>query len=163
MSGQLPKLYPAWRQLERDLLDAGLPDGSTIAMDYLRQRLGLRDPHELHGDDVLREQAQFNFAMGALMASLLEGHRIKLRLVEGVGYMVVPPEDQTRLTLKDRGSEVASALSKAFREVTHVRTEALTEDQRRENADAIAKIGALRAMAAKQIPYGGAEDGRPAK
>lgn len=145
------KLYPAWRQLERDLIDQGLQDGSTIPMDQLRRGLGLRDPRSMQGTDVLREQAQFNFAMGELMASLLEHHRVKLRLVDGVGYMVVRPEDQTKLSLKDRGAEVANALTKAVREVTHVRTECLSDQQRRENVDALAKLTSLRTMATARL------------
>ncbi len=146
-----PLLYPAWRQLERDLLDAGLPDGATIPMDRLRSGLGVRDPATLNGADVMREQLQFNSAMGSLMASLLENHRIKLRLVEGVGYMVVPPEDQTRLAIKERGAEVQNVIEKAFRDVTYVRTEALTDEQRRENADAVAKFASLGLMTKERL------------
>lgn len=140
------KLYPAWRQVERDLLDKGLPDGSTVPMDYLRSALGLRDPKTLDGEAALREQAQFNFSMGELKESLLTNHRIVLRLVPSVGYMVTPPEDQTRLAMKDHGAEVFNALQRAAQKITHVRVDQLTDDQRRENVDAQAKISSLRSM-----------------
>lgn len=149
---QAPKLYPAWRQVEADLLAAGLTDGQTIAMDYLRAGLGVSDPRDLtDGNEVLRQQAHFNFAMGSLKESLLTNHRILLRLVEGVGYMVVPANEQTRLTLKDRGAEIANALSRAVAEVSFVRTEQLTDAERKENADAQAKLGALRALTRKRL------------
>lgn len=145
------KLYPAWRQLEADILASGVKDGETISMDYMRSALGLRDPRELMGEEALREQAQFNFAMGELKDSLTTNHRIVLRLVPGVGYMVTPPQDQTRLALKDHGSEVFNALSRAVQKVTHIRTDALTDEQLRENADAQAKLATLTAIARKRL------------
>jgi hypothetical protein len=145
------KLYPAWRQVERDLLASGLPDGSTVPMEYLRASLGLRDPKTLNGDEALREQAHFNFAMGELKESLLTNHRISLRLVPAVGYMVTPPEDQTRMAMKDHGAEVMNALLRAEQKVTHVRAEQLTNEQRRENADALAKLSSLRALNRKRL------------
>lgn len=147
-----PKLYPAWRQVERDLMARGLRDGETIPMDYLRAGFGVSDPRDLSdGLEVLRQQAMFNFALGELAASLLENHRIKLRLVESVGYMVVPPDQQTRLALKDRSAEVANALARGMREVTFVRTEGLSDEQRKEMADAQAKFGSLQAITRKRL------------
>ena len=146
------KLYPAWRQVETDLLAAGLRDGETIPMDYLRAGFGVQDPRTMtDGAEVLRQQALFNFALGELSASLLENHCIKLRLVECVGYMVVPPADQTRLAMKDRGAEMVNALAKAEREVKYVRTDALTDAERKENADALARLVQVRSMTRKKL------------
>lgn len=145
------KLYPAWRQVESDLLARGLKDGETIPMDYLRAGFGVEDPRDLNGLEAMQQQMLFNFAIGELCQSLLENHRIKLRLVEGVGYMVIPPNEQTRLALKDRGAEIANALSKAVREVSFIRTEELTDDERRANADAQAKFGVLQTMVRKKL------------
>jgi hypothetical protein len=145
------KLYPAWRQLESDLLAMGLQDGATISMESIRIALGLRDPRELMGEEALREQAQFNFAMGELKDSLLTNHRIALRLVPAVGYMVTPPEDQTRLALKDHGAEVLAAMQKMGQKLTHLRTEKLTDDQRKANADAQAKLATLHALTQRRL------------
>lgn len=152
------KLYPAWRQVEADLLAQGLQDGATIPMDYLRAGFGVKDPRDLNGLEAMQHQMQFNFAIGELCESLLENHRIKLRLVEGVGYMVIPPGEQTRLALKDRGAEVVNALNKLARETSFIRVEQLTEDERKANADAQAKVGALRAMVRKRL---GKPEARP--
>jgi hypothetical protein len=146
------KLYPAWRQVEADLMARGMKDGETIPMDLLRAGFGVEDPRTMtDGIEVLRQQALFNFSLGELKASLLENHRIQLRLVEGVGYMVVPPSEQTRLTMKDRGSEIMNALTKAEREVTYIREDELTDEQRKENADARARMGQLRSLVRKRV------------
>lgn len=141
------RLYPAWRQVEAELLAAGLQDGATIPMQYLRKALGVQDPRELDGDEALREQLQFNRAMGWLCDSLLKNYRIKLRVVPTVGYMVVPPDEQTFLAVKERGAEMQNALRRGLDEVTYVRTELLNDQQRRENADAQAKLAALSSVA----------------
>lgn len=146
------KLYPAWRQVEADLLARGLQDGEIISMDYLRAGFGVEDPRTLNGAEALRQHGVFNFSLGELSASLLENHRIKLRLVDCVGYMVVPPGEQTRLSLRDRRAELNNALNRAVREVTYIRTETLTDEQRKENADAQAKFGMLRSMVKKKLP-----------
>ena len=147
------KLYPAWRQVEADLLARGLNDGEIIPMDYLRAGFGVEDPRTLNGAEALRQHGLFNFSLGELAASLLENHRTKLRLVDCVGYMVVPPEDQTRLSMQDRRAEISNALNRAVRDVTYVRTEQLTNEQRKENADAMAKFGMLRSMVKKKLPF----------
>lgn len=146
------KLYPAWRQVESELMARGMQDGETIPMDYLRAGFGVQDPRTMtDGIEVLRQQALFNFSLGELKASLLENHRVQLRLVEGVGYMVVPPSDQTRLSMKDRGAEIVNAITKAEREVTYIREDGLTESQRKENTDARARMGHLKSIVRKRI------------
>ena len=121
-------------------------------MAYLRNCLGIEDPRTVSdGAEALRQQAQFNFAIGELIASLLENHRTLLRLVAGVGYMVVPPDEQTRRAIQERGAEISRILQRAELEVTHIRSELLTDSQRKENSDAAAKLGALRRLADKRL------------
>lgn len=143
------KLYPPWRQAEADLLAQGLKDGSVIPMQWLRDAFGITEAATLADHD--RNRMLFNSQIGELKAGLLENHRIDLRLVEGVGYMVIPPDQQTSRAMKDRGDEMARLLDKLQRQVTYVRTEALTDAQRAENADACAKVGALVSMSRKHL------------
>ena len=133
----------------------GIKDGEIIPMDYLRKSFGLKDPRTtMSGIEALQQQMAFNFAIGELKACMLENHRIQLRIVEGVGYMAVPPADQTRLAMKDRGAEVVNALAKAEREVKFIREEELTDEQRRENIDARVRLGHIMAMAKKKLSGG---------
>jgi hypothetical protein len=160
MSDDELKIYPAWRRVEAELMSGGLSDGEIIAMDYLRKSFGLKDPREAtSGHEALQQQMAFNFIIGELKASMLENHSILLRIVEGVGYMAVAPGDQTRLTMKDRGSEVLNALVKANREVSYIRDEALTDEQRRENIDARVRLGHIMSMAKKKLSIDTAQDG----
>lgn len=148
-SGGALRLYPAWRQAEQDLLAMGLRDGEVVSMEWLKAAFGIVDATDVAEHD--RNRMLFNSQIGELKASLLEGHRIDLRLVDGVGYMVVPPDQQTERAMKDRGAEVTRSLVQLSRQLLFVRSEQLTEDQRRANADAQAKVGQLLAMTRRRL------------
>lgn len=143
------KLYPAWRQAEKDLLEEGLSYGSLIPDEWLKLAFGLAEPETIaqaqRNDLVMLRQ------LDALRESLLQGHRMMLRRVQGVGYTVVTPEQQTAVALKDRTREVKCAMRKLAQELSYVNHERLSDDQRKENADAQAKLGALRSMVRKKL------------
>jgi hypothetical protein len=143
------RLYPAWRQAESDLIARGLRDGEVISMAWLKHAFGIIDATDIAEHD--RNRMLFNAQIGELKASLLENHRIDLRVVDSVGYMVVPPDQQTDRAMKDRGAEVLRAMHQLTRQLTYVRTEMLTDDQRKANADAQAKVGKLLALTRRRI------------
>lgn len=150
MSGDdAPKLYPAWRQAEADLLASGLAHGSLITQEWLDAAFGLKPPKTIA--EAERVQLVRLRQTQALRESLLENHRMMLRPVKGVGFTVIPPDQQTRVAVADRTREVKAAMVKLAREISHVDTSKLTDDQRKENTDAQAKLGALRAMFRKAL------------
>lgn len=143
------RLYPAWRQAEQDLLAMGLRDGEVVPMSWLKTAFGIVDATDVAEHD--RNRMLFNAQIGELKASLLESQSIDLRVVDGVGYMVVPPDQQTERAMKDRGAEVTRSLMQLSRQLLFVRSEQLTEDQRRANVDAQAKVGQLLAMTRRRL------------
>lgn len=148
-AGQEPKLFPAWRQAEQDLIAQGVTYGSLITDDWLRAAFGIAEPKTIaeaqRNDLVMLRQTD------ALRESLLQTHNMMLRRVQGVGYTVIPPEQQTRTAMKDRTREVKNALRKLAQEISHVNQAMLSDEQRKENADAQAKLGAMRGMFRKQL------------
>jgi hypothetical protein len=146
------KLFPAWRQVEADLMAQGLVDGSVIPMQWLRDAFGIAEAQTVAEHD--RNRMLFNSMIGELKASLLENHCIDLRVVDGVGYMVVPPDQQTGRAMKDRSDEIMRVMDKLRRQVTYVRTAQLTDSQRAENASAQAKVAALCAMNRQRLGVG---------
>lgn len=152
MEEQEPKLYPAWRQAEKDLLAEGFTYGSLVTKEWLDQAFGIAPPKtiaEFQKAELVR-LSQFE----DLRLSLLENHRIFLAPVRGVGYTAVPPEKQTSTAVAIRTKEVKSALAKMAREISHVNLDLLNDAQRQENADAQAKLGALRSMVRKRLKHG---------
>lgn len=149
MEDATPKLYPAWRQAEADLLASGLSYGSIITRETLEQAFGIKpaktiQQHESNNLIYLRQCT-------ALRESLLENRKMMLVSEPGAGFRVAMPEEQTKLAMHQRTREVKAAMQKLAREVTNVDTKLLTDDQRKENFDAQAQIGALRTLFRKQL------------
>lgn len=142
-------LYPAWKQAVADLLALGLEDGKIIPDEWFNRAFGIEPANTIAQHE--RNRMLFNSQAGDLRRSLLENHRIDLRRVDGVGYVVVPAEEQTRLALQDRGREVSAALAALKRQVSFVRVEKLTDAQRKENTDALARIGNLQSLAQRRL------------
>lgn len=144
-----PKLYPAWRQAEADLLANGLTFGSIITRDTLEAAFGIK-PAETIQQHISNELIYLRQTT-AMRESLLESHRMMLVSEPGVGFRVAMPQEQTKLSMHQRTREVKAAMQKLSREITHVQTSMLNDEQRKENSDAQAKIGALRSMVRKQL------------
>lgn len=143
------KLSPAWRQAEADLLASGLTYGSLIDHEWLDEAFGLKPAQTIaqHQRNELIRLRQ----MQDLQASLLENHKMMLTPVRGVGYSVVPPDKQTKIAMQRRGNEVRAALCKMAKELVNVNATLLNDTQRKENTDALAKLGQLRAMTRKKL------------
>lgn len=146
---QEPALYPPWRQAEHDLLARGLAAGAVIETEWLHEAFGIRRAETIaqHKKNELLFLQQFD----QLRTSLLERHNIMLRSVQGVGYAVIQPEHQTAVAMKDREREMKAAIRKLASEITHVALEQLTDEQRKANADARAKVAGMGAMFRKRL------------
>lgn len=142
-------LYPAWRQAEKQLLASGLTPGQIITHEWLTEAFGLRPATTIEQHE--RNKLTFLRQLSDLRDSLLEKHQLMLRAVTGVGYSVITPDKQTSVAMQDRTKAIRHELAKLAREVSNVRVDELTDDQRKENADAQAKLGAMRSMFRKQL------------
>lgn len=145
------KLYPSWKQALHDLEMAGIEPGQTIEKDWLENAFGITAPHTIA--DAERNRALFRSSIWDLRNTLLTKHRLMLRAVGGVGYRVVESDKQTDTALRDRGAEIGRVLEKLHEEVSFVRTDLLTDAQRKANADAVAKVGVLIGMTRKQLGF----------
>jgi hypothetical protein len=142
-------LYPAWRQALSDLLAAGLTDGQVITDDWLCEAFGLRQPQTIQ--EAKEHQGKFNFFAGHLAEALLRDHSIMIVRLPGVGYSVVPPHEQTKVSMENGAAEILRAYSRTALRVRHVRTDLLDDGQRKENSDAAAKLGVLGALLTKRL------------
>lgn len=130
-------------------MGSGLAYGSIITSEWMDEALGLKPPATIA--EYERNQLVRLRQITALRDSLLETRKMMLVSEPGVGWRVVTPEEQTKLAVHVRTKEVKSAFAKMLRELTHVDTAKLTDDQRKENADALAKLGAMRSVFRKRL------------
>jgi hypothetical protein len=139
------RLSPAWKQALRELIDGGLKNGDVVTRERLVELFGLRPP--VTAADQERFQLEFMQQFQALRDELLEEHRVALRTMYGErAYEVVPPGQQTDLAMQEGMRDLRRSMRKMSRTLAFVRHEELTDDQRKQNADAQAKAAMLAGM-----------------
>lgn len=139
------KLYPAWRQALADMVDGGLlKPGSVITREWLTEHFGIKNPETI--PEYERAQLDFLRQFSEMREALLEDHLVMLRPVIGIGYEVVPPEQQTRRAVSDRMHRINREARKLSAELSFVNREALSDSARADNSNALAKLGALSTM-----------------
>ncbi|WP_198173376.1 hypothetical protein [Cupriavidus sp. USMAA2-4] len=133
----------------KDFIDAGISDGDILPHSWLEERFGMK---ALDDDDVLTPAAfqdrQFAWLrnLEAFRAQLLEKHQIFLQSVHGRGYRVVPAREQTAAAQEKFEREATKAFRRAATTLKNVRLDELSDTERKENTDAIAKLSMLRGM-----------------
>lgn len=139
------RLSPPWKHALQVLIEQGLKNGDVIRKEALVELLGLRAP--ITAEDQVRFQLDFMQQFTDLREELLEEHRIALRTMYGESsYEVVPPSAQTELAVSDGMKEIRRSIRKTARMLAFVRHEELTDEQRKQNADAQAKTAMLASM-----------------
>jgi hypothetical protein len=138
---------PAWRAAVAEIRASGFKDGDIIEHDFLYAALGLDKPAEdtpwkkaqrinlLYMDAVIDIRDYFICEYDTMLAS-----------VHGKGYMVVPPGEQTSVSMLEVHDKIRKALQRGATNVSHVRLSELSDEQIRENADARCRLSRLQQM-----------------
>ena len=137
-------IYPDHKQAVADLLHEGAEPGKLISHEWIDQHLRL-DPNA--------KDYPFKRMSGveAFKTQLLVEHKIHLQSVRGKGYMIVAPENQTRVAIEDAMAGIGKSIQRGVFRLTNVDAERLSDDGRKENTDALSRLAALGGMAKKQI------------
>lgn len=143
-------LLPPWRNAAAELFAGKYSFGALIPHDELLAALNLPKPT---GRITVEEYEAWRLSVlaqqDALAAFLLEERNMLLVSVQGQGYRVCEPEKQTEHAL-DRGMKrVRKELVKMTRQLHYVDRSALTHEQARENAEALARAGWLKQQIGK--------------
>lgn len=150
----LPTLLPAWRNIERAIIDdRAFTWGDVIAFDDLHRMLQLPRP-DLSGRADVMEQWRLRILqeLTALKRHMLSKHNMMLETEPGVGLRIVMPCDQTALSEAIFRRDLAKTLRSHRDRITCVDHTMLTAEQRRENTDAQTRLAA-RATALRQIEH----------
>lgn len=144
-----PTLLPEWRQAVKDFLAAEFKEGEIVPHAWLEQHFGMAKLDEdkpLLPVDWSARQFDWLRNIESFRAELLEQHQIFLSSVYGQGYRVVPPREQSAIAQERFERDAKRSYRKAAITLKHVRLSELTESERKENLDAIARIAMLRGM-----------------
>lgn len=143
------QLLPEWRQAVKDFFAAGFKEGDIVSHRWLEDHFGMPELAEdkpLLPADWSTRQFVWLRNIEAFRTELLENHQIFLNSVYGEGYRLVPPREQTAIAQERFERDAKRSYRKAATTLKHVRIGDLTEAERKENLDAIARIAMLRGM-----------------
>lgn len=149
------ELLPPWREALRRFAESGFRAGDTITHAWFFEAFGLPlRTAETTAMEWEKVALQFMRHFCSLREALLTERQMDLASTRGVGYRIVPPSEQTSLAYGDCVAELRRAFRRGLDRIINVDQSKLTAEQRRENADALAKMSQLRAMtkAAREFP-----------
>ncbi|MDF9617022.1 hypothetical protein P5705_05160 [Pseudomonas entomophila] len=145
--------YPAHKQAVEDFL-AQFKYGDLVGHDWLEARFGMLSMSEsrsLTVDQFRDRQFEWLANVEAFKADLLRDHQVCLQSVRGRGYRWVPPHEQTGVAMDELGRNVRKVFRSTGQKLRHLRITELTDEQRRDNLDQVAKFSALRGMTTKAL------------
>lgn len=145
--------YPGHKQAVEDFLKA-FKYGDLVGHEWLEARFGMPSMGEsksLTVDQFRDRQFEWLANVEAFKAELLRDHQVCLQSVRGRGYRWVPPHEQTGIAMEELGRGVRKVFRGAGQKLRHLRITELTDDQRRDNLDQLAKLSALHGMAKKAL------------
>ncbi|UXH41636.1 hypothetical protein [Pseudomonas promysalinigenes] len=145
--------YPGHKQAVEDFLKA-FKYGDLVGHEWLEARFGIpsmADSKSLTVEQFRDRQFEWLASVEAFKAELLRDHQVCLQSVRGRGYRWVPPHEQTGIAMEELGRGVRKVFRGAGQKLRHLRIAELTDDQRRDNLDQVAKLSALHGMTTKAL------------
>lgn len=120
-----------------DFLAQGFQEDDIISHEYFERLVGVSER------ETRANQLVYMTRMSALLDELLVKYKIDLKNVHGEGYRIVPTAQQTAVAEGDMVSSIKRTIMKATRRMVNVNFARLNPDQRKENAEAIARTSRL--------------------
>ncbi|MCF1487598.1 hypothetical protein LZ838_09510 [Pseudomonas sp. AA27] len=145
--------YPVHKQAVEDFL-AQFKYGDLVGHDWLEARFGMllmSESRSLTVEQFRDRQFEWLANVEAFKAELLRDHQVCLQSVRGRGYRWVPPHEQTGVAMDELGRNVRKVFRSTGQKLRHLRITELTDEQRRDNLDQVAKFSALRGMTTKAL------------
>ena len=101
---------------------------------------------DMLNSDAEKLKLQFLSAFEMLREYLHVEKQIALATIRGYGYRVIPPADQTKWAENEGMDDIKAAARKLGVRLANVDLTELKDEQRKENADALARLSMLRGM-----------------
>lgn len=144
----LTQQYPAWRAaVSRVVRECRLKPGTLFEFAELYDLFLIKRPLPTTTlAEAEKLKLQFLGQFVEFEDALLTEHQVALANVRGVGYRIVPPAEQTAWAERQGIAEVRKAVRKLSDRLTNVDFVALGAEERKANADALARLGMLGGM-----------------
>jgi hypothetical protein len=139
-----PKLFPAWKQAVRTLLDNGLTYGSVLKRSYISELCEVPKPKDI--DDVRRYDLDVLRCITEIKDILLTAHCMLMVSDHAGNYIIIEPESQTQHAVDAGVKAIGREMKRMAMGVSFTKVDLLTDEGRKKNADAQAKISKLAGM-----------------
>ena len=139
-----PKLFPAWKQAVRTLLDNGLTYGSVLKRSYISDLCEVPKPKDI--DDVRRYDLDVLRCITEIKDILLTAHCMLMVSDHAGNYIIIEPESQTQHAVDAGVKAIGREMKRMAMGVSFTKVDLLTDEGRKKNADAQAKISKLAGM-----------------
>ena len=130
---------------------AGFKYGDTINKEWFMSRFHLEEPKT--AEQVRITDTLYMKYMGFLRTLLLKEKKMALKSKPGIGQEIVKPEDQTQWAMNDVRNIIAKELEKASDRLVNIDYAMLSDVERQENSDAIAKLSFFSRKSVKQLVW----------
>lgn len=152
MAPRNPAPDQPWLRAYEAILAEGKTYGDALPLDWLLGHMELVRPEKCAtGLEAQKMRVRILRNTERLKRELLERENMALRSIPGDGYDIVVPEEQTSWAMEDAQEEIRRALRKVSRRVSFVAVDRLTDEAKRENINALAKLSAFRPTVRKSL------------
>ncbi len=139
--------YPEWKAAAEAFATDPVPYGALLEHEWFYRAFGIEPPDLAPSvAEFQKRQLKYLSCFKAFEKWLLEEQQMALRSRHGVGYEIVKPSEQARFAMGDLSEQLSKNFRKAGGRLLHTRLDELTHEQRRDHADAMARLAHLRAM-----------------
>jgi hypothetical protein len=146
-SDHLVQQYPAWREAVKRVISEKYTAGDVLDFAWLYDAFLIDRPTpETPLADAQKAELRFLGHFKDFEEALLTEHQIALSNVRGVGYRIVAAGEQTGWAEDQGTQEVKKALRKLRDRLTNVDLLQLNAEQRKQNADALARLAMMAGM-----------------
>lgn len=125
--------------------------GDEIPMDWFMDVFHIVPPTTIEEDH--RSSMVYARYLGILKAKLLTEDKIALRKMPGRGQEVVIPGAQTGWAAKEFKDEISRAYDRANARTANIAYDKLTDQEKRENSDAVAKLSFFANRTIKRLDW----------
>lgn len=144
MNDMQSKLFPAWKEAIKKLLDGGLTYGSSIKRSYLIELCEVTPAKDV--EDVNRFNLEVLSCITDIKDTLLIAHCMLLTSDHAGNYIVIAPESQTQYAVEKGVKAITKEMRRMAMNVSFTKVDLLTDSQRAKNTDAQAKISMIAGM-----------------
>ena len=145
-----PEKYDPMDYVLEEFIRDGFTYGDTIPREWFEEKFGLEPPKTIH--DYKRHQITYAAMLGEFRNKLLACCKMALKTSSGVGQEVVRSDEQVAWALCEVKNAILRETEKARFRVANIRLENLTLEEKRDAADAMARLSCFVRKTARSLP-----------